>query len=119
VVTVRFSYGLDLIRNGTKRQTLRPFMGGREPYPNVRVGGRIHCYSVKKVPGVRRPVTGELLYVGKVTQIFYAYWGDVKYDDDIAIADGFPNAEEMRRWFEERYGDRLRDHTEMKVIRWE
>jgi len=119
MVVVRFTYGTQLIREGIKRQTIRPKLGGKEPYPNIRAGGKIHCYSVKKIKGVRRPILNELLYKGKVTQIIYIYWENIKDDDDIAIMDGFPNAEEMRRWFRERYGNKLKDDTIMKIIRWE
>ena len=94
MVVVRFSVFTEKVRNGTKRQTIRP----ANTYPKLRVGGKIHCYSIKKVVGARRPVLDELLYVGEVIEIKPVTWQEIKDDEDVAQRDGFTNAQAMRTW---------------------
>lgn len=103
---------LDKVREGSKKQTIR--LAGA--YRNLKVGMKVHCYSTKKVPSVRRPVVDELLHVGTCTKIIPTIWGFIKNNDKIARLDGFAAAEKMREWFEQHYD--IQDETALKIIRW-
>lgn len=64
MVVVRFSVFVDKVRNGVKKQTIRL----ADAYSNLKVGMKVHCYSTKKVPRLRRPVLDKLLCVGECTK---------------------------------------------------
>jgi hypothetical protein len=113
VVVIRFSVFHDKIRDGMKTQTIRPI----DTYRHIRLGDLIHCYSTKKVEGVRRPVLHELLRKGFCEEIIIARFGDFKDNEDIAVRDGFVNAESMEFWFNAKYPD-ITDDMLFRIIRW-
>jgi len=115
MVVVRFSVLVDKVRSGEKKQTIRPF----ETYQNLEIGDPVHCYSVEKRVGVRRPVLKELLYVGTCTEIIAPIMYDhFKWNEQTSKLDGFKDTEEMRRWFESKYPD-LYPGKLFRIIRWE
>ena len=103
----------DRVRKGRKKQTIRPV----DAYKQLKVGDKVHCYSTKKVKGVRRPVLDELLYVGVCSEILKVAWKTIKDDKAVARMDGFKDSDEMKRWFAKKYRD-LTDDKLFKVIRW-
>jgi len=103
----------DKVRNGEKKQTIRPY----ENYVHLKRGDKIHCYSTRKVEGVRRRITDELLYVGKVTVVVVALWKDIRGNYVIARRDGFKDSSEMQSWFTSKYGDIPSDRR-FRLIRW-
>jgi hypothetical protein len=111
---IRFSDFFDKVRSGEKRQTIRP----ASSYKHLRVGGRIHAYSTKRVEGVRRPVLDELLYEGVCKEILVRPWKEIKNDELLAVRDGFDSARAMRIWFIERYGGEPSDDSMWRIIRW-
>lgn len=112
MVVLRFSAFVDKVREGSKKQTIR--LAGT--YSNLKVGMKVHCYSTKKVPGMRRPVLDKLLHVGTCTEITLTSWASIKNNDETARLDGFSSSVEMREWFEQHYN--IEDETSLKVIRW-
>jgi len=112
MVVVRFSVFEDKVRAGTKKQTIRPWAY----YKHLKVGNAIHCYSTKKVPGVRRKMLDELLYTGTVTEIVRALWDELQ-THEIAIRDGFDSLGHMCLWFDEHYS--LSPQTVFRRIRWD
>lgn len=115
MVVLRFTTMFDKVRSGEKKQTIRPI----ENYKHLKPGDKVHCYSTEKRKGVSRPVTKELLYVGICVEISEIMWDHFKWSDRIAGLDGFKDAVEMRRWFEERYGQDLYPRKQFRIIRWE
>lgn len=113
MVVVRFLIMFDKIRDGSKKQTIRPFHN----YQRLEIGNAIHCYSTKKVSYSKRPILDELLYKGKVTEIFVVIWDEIQDNDEIAKLDGFRDSQEMRMWFEQKYGVVPEDKN-FRIIRW-
>lgn len=113
MVVVRFSVLFDKIRNGLKKQTIRPAW----TYEHLKVSDWVHCYSTKKVEGVHRPVVDELLYKGVCVEILRKRWEEIKEDERVAELDGFKDAKEMREWFQTKY-PKLSDLMVFKIIRW-
>lgn len=103
----------DKIKNGTKKQTIRPY----ETYVYSAIGDRIHCYSTKKVEGIRRRILDELLYLGTVTSVKLTFWYGIKFNEAIAQLDGFESCDEMIRWFTNRYGPDI-DDKKFRIIQW-
>lgn len=112
MVLVRFSKFIEKVRSGEKKQTIRP----AEFYKHLEEGDKIHCYSTKKVQGVSRPVTDELLYEGRIISIEIRSWADIA-TDTIAIMDGFENLEKMQGWFRRKYLD-LAPDKKFRIIHW-
>lgn len=113
MVVVRFSVFEEKVRSGKKKQTIRP----AETYRHLKVGDKIQCYSTKKVPGSWRPIVDELLYEGVVTEIQVDTWGEIRDKFDVAWLDGFDDEEEMKQWFEKKYG-KIPEDRNFRIIRW-
>jgi len=113
MVTVRFSVFPDKVRNGTKKQTIRPI----NKYRNLSEGKKVHCYSTKKVSYSNRPILDQLLYVGICTKITETTWEKIKSNNEIAKLDGFEDAKDMQQWFTLKYPS-LTDDTMLKIIQW-
>ena len=113
MVVVRFSVMFDKVRKGLKKQTIRP----AEMYHHLKVGDKVHCYSTKKVKGVSRPVTDELLYEGVCTDVSVFFWWQIKNDSGLAKLDGFTGSKEMREWFTKKYGE-IPNSKQFRVIGW-
>ena len=113
MVVIRFSVLFDEIRWGKKRQTIRP----AHMYKHLKPGDKVHCYSTKKVEGVRRPITDKLLFEGICAEVQIKKWGTIKRNEKIAQADGFFTAAEMEEWFNYKYPN-LKDSAKFRIIKW-
>ena len=112
MVIIRFSVFEEKVKNGEKKQTIRPCQN----YRRLKVADAVHCYSTERRAGTR-PVTKELLYRGICIQNKETTWGAIKNNEDIAWLDGFLSAKEMRQWFEKQY-PRLHDTSCFRIIQW-
>lgn len=113
MVVIRFSTMFNKIRRGEKKQTIRPIGS----YTHLKKGDKIHCYSTRKRPEIRRPITDELLYTGICSHIGIFRWGTIKNIEKVAKSDGFKNSEEMRSWFKKTYG-KIPDDRLFRIIQW-
>lgn len=94
------------VRTSEKRQTIRP--ARKRP---VKVGDTLYLYWHL------RQKDCELLKVAECTETFRLPWAMIAGRYTLAVADGFKNPEEMRKWFYGKYGE-IGPTKLFDVIRW-
>lgn len=94
------------ILSGEKRQTIRK----ARKHP-IKVGDTLYLYW-----HLRRKDC-ELLKVAKCIETFRQPWAMIAGRYTIAIPDGFKSPEEMREWFQKKYGT-IKPTELFDVIRW-
>lgn len=77
----------------------------------------IDLYTTKKVHFSQTPMIDKHWGTYEALIIREAKWKDVKYNEREAHLGGFENAIQMRQCLEKRYGSRLQDDTEIRIIR--
>lgn len=103
------------VENGSKRQTIRRRRLARP----TRIGDRLYLYTGLRRPGARLLRTATCLSVEPITMRGSVWKLDgivmtPSEQEELARADGFEDAREMRDWFERQYGSLFKG----EVIKW-
>jgi len=85
---------------------------------NLAKGNIIDLYSTKKVHFSKEPIIDTHYGTYRVHILRDAKWKDIKNNEREAHLGGFETAAEMRQFLEKRYGSKLQDDTEIRIIRY-
>jgi len=96
------------------RQIIRLF----EESSNLVKGDIMDFCSTRKVHFSKEPIVDKHYGTYCAHIIREAKWKDVKYNEREAHLAGFENTVEMRQCLEKRYGSKLQDDTEIRIIRY-
>ncbi len=94
------------VKDGRKRQTIRV----HRKHP-IKAGDLLYLYW-----HLRRKDC-EHLRDALCTETFSRTWAEIKNDEDIAKRDGFKNAADMQRWFNEKHKG-IEETKLLDIIRW-
>jgi len=103
--------------NKILNENFRQLFRLREESSDLLKGEMIDLYATKKVHFSQKPIIDKHWGTYKAHIIREAKWKDVKDDEREAHLGGFENAVQMRQNLEKRYGSKLQDNTEIRIIR--